>query len=107
MATTSTAEATHDPGPDVAKERLPARRGRLDLLLAARASHQRAVGRTDASGLHLRHQGARVDDRAADRDEAAAEGHSDGTPARARGEAADLRQGSAGGIEGGGVGVVS
>ena len=51
--------------------------------LPARADG-RAVGRADAARLHLRRQGARADDRPADRDQATAEGHPRGAPRRAR-----------------------
>ena len=60
-------------GADSAEERLavlrepvPARRGRLDLLRAARPTDRRAVGRPHAARFHLRHQGARAHDRPAD-----------------------------------------
>ena len=66
---------------DTAEERLgllrqpvPDRRGRRHVLRAAGPPDGRAVGRADAAGLHLRHQGPRADDRPADRGQAAAEG---------------------------------
>ena len=57
-------------------------------------STARAVGRADAARLHLRHQGARADDRPGHRDEAPPEGHPEALPepaaAKARIYAKDL-----------------
>ena len=85
---------------------LPARRGRRDVLRAAGPPDVRAVGRAHAARLHVRHQGARPDDRPADRDQAAAEGPPRGAPGRGRREDADLRQGPARRPEGRRLGVV-
>ena len=59
------------------------------------ATDRRAVGRAHAARLHLRHQGARADDRPADRDQAAAEGPAGGAARGHRRQAAHLRQGPA------------
>ncbi len=89
-------------GADTAEERLgllrqpvPDRRGRRDVLRAAGPADGRAVGRADAARLHLRHQGARADDRSADRGQAAAQGPARGAARRAGRQVADLRQGPA------------
>ena len=65
------------------RQQVPARRGRLDLLRPPRPADRRAVGRAHAAGLHVRHQGARADDRPADRDQAPAEGPPRGPARRA------------------------
>ncbi len=66
----------------VLRQPVPARRGRRDVLRAAVRADRRVVARADAARLHVRHQGPRPDDRPADRDEAPAEGHPDGTARR-------------------------
>ena len=73
---------------DTAEERLgllrqpvPDRRGGCHLLRAAGPADRGALGRADAAGLHVRHQGPRADDRPADRGQAAAQGPARG-PAR-------------------------
>ena len=53
------------------------------------------VGRADAAGLRLRHQGARADDRPGDRDQALAEGDPHGAARARRQQDTDLRQGPA------------
>ena len=78
---------------------VPGRRGRRDLLRPAGRADRPAVGRADAAGLHVRHQGPRPDDRAGDRDAAPAEGDPRGAPGRAAGEDPDLRQGLPGRAE--------
>ena len=87
-------------GADTAEERLryyaeplPAGRGRRHVLRAARRRHRQAVGRPDAARLHLRHQGARADDRPGHRDEAPAEGDPRRAPRPSSRASADLRQG--------------
>ena len=65
---------------------VPGRRGRRDLLRPAGRADRPALGRADAAGLHVRHQGPRPDDRAGDRDAAPAEGDPRGAPGRAPGE---------------------
>ena len=88
---------------DTAEERLgllrvplPGRRGRRDVLRAPLAPAVRAVGRADPAGLRVRHQGPRPAHRAADRDQAAAEGAARGPAGDPRREAAPVRQGPAG-----------
>ena len=85
---------------------LPAGRSRCHVLLAPRASDRGAVGRAHATGLRVRHQGPRIDDRPADRDQAPAEGPPRGTPGRRRREGTDLRQGPARRPQGRRLGVV-
>ena len=72
---------------------VPGRRGRRDVLRAAGGADGEALGGADAAGLHVRHQGARADDGAGDRDETAAEVHSRGAARGAPGEEPDLPEG--------------
>ena len=97
-------------GADSAEERLavlrgdvPARRGRRHLLRAAGRADRAALGRPDAAGLHVRHQGPRADDRPGDGDPAPAEGDPRGPAGGPAGQGADLREGPAGGAPGRGL----
>src|ERR671936_1499847 len=62
----------------VLRELLLGRRGGRDVLLDPRRRDVAPLGRADARRLRPRRQGARADDRAADRDEAAAQGGAGG-----------------------------
>ena len=80
----------------VLRQPVPAGRSRRDVLRPALGPDGGAVAGAHAARLHVRHQGPRADDRPADRDEAAAEGHPDGAAAGARSQGAPLRPRPAG-----------
>ena len=74
---------------------IPGRRGRRDVLRAARRADLPAMGGPDAAGLHVRHQGPRADDRPGHGDEAPPEGDPREPARGAAGQEPDLREGPA------------
>ena len=82
---------------------VPGRRGRCHVLRAAGRADVAALGRPDAAGLHVRHQGPRADDRPGHGDQAPAEVDPRGAAGGVSGEGPDLHEGPAGGAPGRGL----
>src|SRR5262249_29832449 len=79
--------------PTLLRDSVPGGGGRRHLLRSTPFRAVEALGGEDTSGLRLRRQGARADDRAAERGEALTQGTSGGAARNPEGEGPDLREG--------------